>query len=75
MDNKTEWVHADDVKHGDTIIFNGEWKTVSRKFIKKCPFMGTTIYGQPFIESNRTVERVLFPYWLKGRVIAWHAQI
>lgn len=75
MATKTEIVKTDQIVGGDTILINGEMMTVSKKLIRHDPFLGTTIHGIPFIETGRTVERVLFPKWYKGEIIAYATQL
>ncbi len=56
----TEEVHISTIQPGDTIIHDGEMKTVSGTFIKKDGFMGTTIYGDSYRLGHKKVTKVFF---------------
>jgi hypothetical protein len=45
---KTLTIHKNDVRVGDAILFNGDFKTVSNKDIKEGGFFGRTIFGDSF---------------------------
>jgi hypothetical protein len=53
-------VHISQIKGGDTIIHNDEIKTVCFKDIKKCSFMGKTIFGDSYKLGTTLVKRVTF---------------
>lgn len=40
--------HIDDVRVGDTVLHNGEEKTVSKCNIKTGGFCGTTLFGDSY---------------------------
>ncbi len=44
----TKQVHISQIKVGDIIIHNGEEKTVSGNNLKRCRFMGTTLFGDSY---------------------------
>lgn len=71
---KTETVSTSDIVSGDTVVINGEMKTVSSRDIKN-GFMGTTIFGDPFVLQGRKIERVLFTKWFQGKIIGYRAQV
>ena len=55
-----ELVHKDDITAGDTILLDGELKTVSGNNIRKGGFCGTTIHGDSFKLGLEPVKRVRF---------------
>ena len=55
-----EPVHKDEIKAGDTILLDGELKTVCRNNIRKGGFCGTTIHGESFKLGLEPVKRVHF---------------
>lgn len=59
-------VHIDLVKVGDTVIQNGEMKTVGRNFLKRGGFMGTTLWGDSYRSGRDLVKVVSFPQFYKG---------
>lgn len=71
---KTEFVHRSMIQPGDCIVVDGAMKTVSKGGIRP-GFMGVTIFGDSFKMGTVQVERCLFPKWLNGNIISYHAQI
>jgi len=71
MTNKTETVKIENISAGDTVLINGEMRTVGNQHIKHNELFGYTIFGEPL----RNVERVLFRKWYCGEVVAWLPQI
>lgn len=67
---KYENVHTSELNVGDTIEINGELKTVGSETVKS-GFFGTLVDGI----NTKTVTRVLFPKWYKGKVTGYHSQI
>lgn len=54
-------VHISVIKNGDTIIFNdGLLTTVGHSNIKRCPFMGITIFGDSYKLGHQKVKLVEF---------------
>jgi len=53
-------VHISTIKGGDTVIHNGEMKTVSFNNIKRCSFMGTSIFGDSYKCGNKLVKKIIF---------------
>lgn len=41
-------VHINDVKVGDIVFHDGEWRTVGKEDIKEDAFMGRTIFGDSY---------------------------
>ena len=41
-------VHIKEVKVGDIVFHDGEWRTVGKKDIKEDPFMGRTLFGDSY---------------------------
>ena len=52
--------HISNIKVGDTIIHNGEMKTISGNNIKQDSFIGTTLFGDSYHIGYKLVERVHF---------------
>ena len=55
-----ENTHKDNIRVGDTILLDGELKTVCRNNIRKGGFCGTTIRGESFKLGLEPVKRVHF---------------
>jgi len=66
---ETKQVQASDLNYGDTILFNGEMKTVGLDTVKT-GFCGTLVEG----ERMATVTQILFPKWFKGELLGYVAQ-
>tara|TARA_E500000178_G_scaffold284540_1_gene285817 strand:+ start:56824 stop:57057 length:234 start_codon:yes stop_codon:yes gene_type:complete len=75
MMTKTEIVPTWKIKGGDTLVIDGEHKTITGEWIKNDPFMGVTLFGDAHLKTRRMVERVLYPKWYKGEIIYWASQI
>lgn len=56
---KTIEVHISSIVAGDTIMHNGEMKTVSGNNIKFDSFMGTTLFGDSYSLGYKKVTKVL----------------
>lgn len=54
----TERVHITLIRVGDTIIRDGVEKTVSGTDLKKCRFMGVSIFGDTYNLGYKPVIRV-----------------
>jgi hypothetical protein len=52
--------HISEVKAGDTILHNGEVKTVSVNNIKGNPFIGKTLFGDSYNLGYKKVEVIAF---------------
>ena len=55
-----EPVHKDNIRAGDTILLDGELKTVCNNNIRRGGFCGTTIHGESFKLGLEPVQRVHF---------------
>lgn len=54
MENmKKEMVCIYDVKLGDTIEHEGKLKTVGRESIRRCPFVGVTLWGDSYFGGQK----------------------
>lgn len=51
-------IHISEARQGDTILHNGELKTLTNSYIKRCPFMGVSIWGDSYQCGNKPVIRV-----------------
>jgi hypothetical protein len=61
-DYNTEKIHIDLLRVGDTIVHNGEIKTISGNNLKRNTFMGTTVFGDSYHSGNKKVTRVLLDH-------------
>jgi hypothetical protein len=52
-------VHISTIKSSDTILHNGEVKTVSGNNIKHCSFMGTTLFGDSYMLGHKLVTKII----------------
>lgn len=48
-------VHIADLRPGDIVIHEGAVRTVATNNIKRCSFMGTTIFGDSYMSGHRPV--------------------
>jgi hypothetical protein len=67
---KTRKIHPADLNVGDTILINGEMKTVGPNTVKT-GFFGTLVDDHRLAQ----VEQVLFPKWFQGEITGYHAQV
>jgi len=57
--NYTESIqHMGQIKAGDTIEFEGKHRTVCKKDIRYCSFMGVSIFGSTYIYGRQKVKRI-----------------
>ena len=56
----TESVHISRITASDTIIHNGEEKTVCPKNIKECPILGKSLFGDSYRLGHILVTRVVY---------------
>lgn len=68
---RSEKIPVSELCHGDTVLIDGEARTLSREDIKRCAFMGVSVLGRRLSHC----ERVLFPKWHKGEIINYQPQI
>ena len=55
---KTKLVHKSEIKIGDTVIHNGELRTVGKESITKDEFMGLLLFGDSYRMGCKFVELV-----------------
>ena len=55
---KTKLVHKLEIKNGDTVIHNGELKTVGKESITNDEFMGLLLFGDSYRLGYKMVELV-----------------
>lgn len=55
---KTKLVHKSEIKIGDTVIHNGELRTVGKESITKDEFMGLLLFGDSCRLGCKMVEIV-----------------
>ena len=53
-------VHISQIKWGDTVIHNGEMKTVGKNDIKYDSFMGTSLFGDNYKSGTKLVKKIDF---------------
>jgi len=53
-------VHISTLKVGDTVKHDGKVMTLGKGNVKRCPFMGTSIYGDSYKIGRVPVKKVLF---------------
>lgn len=73
--NPTELISVSRLTPGDTVVIDGVAKTVGRDYIKHCPFMGSSVYGDCRALEGRKVEVMLFPKWQGGRLVGHVRQV
>lgn len=61
--------HVSDIKHGDTIIENGELVTVGRNCIKHDPLLGTTIRGNSYHGGRKPVLKAVIKRNVGGTMV------
>lgn len=55
---KTKLVHKSEVKIGDTVIHNGDLRTVGKETFGRDEFMGLTLWGDSYMLGYQKVEVV-----------------
>lgn len=50
-------VHITDIQPGDIVLRDGVAVTVGPKDIKRCPFMGSSIFGDSYLAGHRPVPK------------------
>lgn len=60
MKHTTTSTHISNINVGDTVIHNGEMKTVSGNNLKRDSFMGTSIFGDSYRLGHTPVQKVIF---------------
>lgn len=74
MKHKTELVKIDNICPKNTILIDGTMFTVGKKDIRGDSFIGKTIFGNNFRDTNKMVERVLFMNWREGQFVGYVTQ-
>lgn len=55
-----EKIHISQIRLGDSVLHNGEVKTVCGRTLNNCPFMGISIFGDTYNLGYKLVTRVNF---------------
>ena len=55
---KTEMVNKHEIKNGDTVVHNGELRTVCKRAFSNDDFMGLLLWGDSYRLGYKPVERV-----------------
>ena len=66
---ETVLVHIAELKPGDTVIHNGEIKTVCKSDLKYDTFMGHTLFGDSYQLGDIKVQKVVYQRFYKGKKI------
>lgn len=69
---KKELICISDLNHGDTVLIDGDMRTLSRNDIKTSGNLGARVFGKRFTNG---IERVLFPKFYKGSLVGYFSQI
>lgn len=75
MTNPTKKVHISDLKQGDTVMIDGEMRTVSKRQLTNSPFFGPQYDGYCHYETEGYLDVVLFPKYYQGKIIRWVTQL
>lgn len=51
--------HITDIRPGHIVEHEGNLVTVGRDFIKRCPFMGVSLYGDTYALGTKLVKRAI----------------
>jgi hypothetical protein len=60
MTTKTQQVHINEIRSGDTVIHEDKTMTVCSHNIIKGGFMGTTLFGDSYMCGHRLVTKVIY---------------
>ncbi len=63
----TELVDISLIKAGDTVVVDGDLKTVGSKDIKTGGFYGTTLFGDSYRSGSRKVQRAILGHFVPGK--------
>lgn len=61
--NAFEMVPVSKICQGDTIFYEGYWRTVSLSDVRYDPFMGHSVFGDSFRFGKTLVKRKLYINW------------
>jgi hypothetical protein len=64
---EVELVDIDLIKPGDTVVIDGDLKTVSKKDITTGGGMGTRLFGDSYGLGTKKVQRVVFGHSASGK--------
>lgn len=70
MNIRFEMTHISEIRQGDTIEHHGSLITVDGNHIRKCQFMGLSIYGDTYSLGNKLVKRAVILRAVPIRVAA-----
>jgi len=62
-------VHIDEIRPGDVIFHNGDFRTVTKGSIKNCLFMGKTLFGDNYRSGTKAVTKWTPPIWFNGKLL------
>ena len=63
-------VSIKDIAVGDTVIYQGDMRTVGKNDIKRDPLFGVLLFGDSHNLARNLIERVTFPKWYQGKLIS-----
>lgn len=55
----SETIHISKLRVGDTILHEGKEKTVSGNNIKRCSFMGISVFGDTYNLGYKPITRII----------------
>lgn len=58
-----------DIRPGDTVMHNGEMRTVCRNNIKRDPLLGVTLFGDCYNMGRTLIKKVVFPVYQNGKLV------
>jgi len=64
-------VHISEVRMNDTVLHNGDRRTVGKNDINHGGFMGSSLFGDSYRLGTKLVSLVMFPHFSKGKQIGW----
>lgn len=63
-------VSIKDITVGDTVIYQGDMRTVGKNDIKRDSLFGVLLFGDSHNLARNLIERVTFPKWYQGKLIS-----
>lgn len=61
--------HISDIRPGHVIERDGDLVTVGEDFIKRCPFMGVSLYGDTYALGTKLVKRAIITRHVGGKEV------
>lgn len=58
---------------GDTVMHQGNMRTVGKNDIKHDPLFGVLLFGDSYNLARILIEKVTFPKWYQGKRVDCHA--